>query len=128
MTEAGATSRGRRRAWTTATVVIVAALLIALTTILAMQGSSEGATAIRHAKAATAIELARADERLAAGARILEVRWSAVPSPAGGGHLVTARITIEPSGGVSEALFAVTGARVTPQNALARSFLPDSED
>lgn len=118
----------RRRVWTTAVVaVVVVALVIVLMLGLVMSGSSEGASAITYVEQATALELARADRRLTTEGKTLEVRWSAVPSPAGGGHVVTARIRIEPSGGLSEALFAVSGTRVSPQNALAGSLLARAE-
>ncbi len=40
---------------------------------------------------------------------------------------MTARITIERPGGLSEALRAVAGTRVSPQNALARDLLAEAE-
>jgi len=103
------------------------ALVIFLMLGPVMKGSSEGASAIKYVKEATALVLARADRRLTTEGKKLEVRWSAVPSPAGGGHVVTARIKIEPPGGLSEALFAVSGTEVSPQNALARSLLARAE-
>lgn len=127
MTAEVARPHRRRRAWTVAlAVVAVAALVVALMVSLVVQGSSEGTSAIRHAQEATAVELARAGKRFAAEGSSLKVRWSAVPSPAGGGHAVTARLELEPAGGLSEALFAVSGTQVSPQNSLASRLLGDA--
>lgn len=123
MTDEASTPR-RRHAWAVAVgVLALAGVVVALMITLLMQNTSEGASAISEAKGATRAALARATERVAADGGSLRVTWSEVPSPTGGSHMVTARLEIEPSGEVEQALFVVADERVIAQNATARRLL-----
>ena len=119
----------RRHGWAVAVgVLAVAAIAVALMITLLMENTSEGASAITEAKGSTRVALARVTERVAADGGSLRVTWSEVPSPTGGSHQVTARLEIEPSGEVEQALFVVAGERVIAQNATARRLLAVPSD
>lgn len=122
---AGGSGRGRLRA-TVIGIAIALVVGIALT-VLAMRDSGQSATAIEVVQRAVAPGLRDAEERIAAQGGRLRVSWSATPSPGGGGHLVTARLVVEPSGDVGAAQFAVTEGSIAAGNDLAERLVDSSE-
>ncbi|MGE3137935.1 MAG: hypothetical protein AB7I08_07680 [Thermoleophilia bacterium] len=106
-----------------AAVLVVAGVL----TLLAMGDSGQGAAAIDQVEEAVAPGLRDAGRRVETQGGTLRVSWSSTPSPGGGGHIVMARLAVEPSGGVGTASFGVSGDRVVAQNQLARSLLESSD-
>lgn len=114
-------SRGRVRM---VLVVMAALAVIAVALVLlTAQETSAGSAAIEAVRGRTGAVVAQTTERVAEEGHSLEVSWSAVPAPAGPGHMVVARLMLRPSDSVEEAQFVVIDDQITPQNALARSLL-----
>lgn len=118
-------SSDRERRWpawrTVAIAVGIAGVLGAAATALVLSGSSKGSAAIERTQQAAAPGLADFRDAAAARGETLDVSWSAVPDPRRNDlHMVTARFELRPSGRVTSAAFLVRGARVIPQDALAR--------
>ena len=111
----------RRRAWAVAALAVAGLVLAAWAmTSLVLSDSAGGAAAIEQAQRVAAPglgDLSRGAERRG---QTLDVDWSVVPYPTGGGHMVTARERLLPSGQGGTAGFVVMEDRVTPQDALAR--------
>lgn len=120
MTSAGAPA-GRGRTWGIAAAIVVV-LAVGAWAMIALITSSNagGSAAIEQAQAAATSGLADLERRAAGQGETLDVTWSAVPSPRGDDHMVTARLELEPSGQVVTAAFVVGDAGVLPQDVLAR--------
>jgi hypothetical protein len=120
VTSAGAPA-GRRRTLAIAAAIVVVLIVGALVMILLIRSSNAGGSAaIERAQATAASGLADLERRAAGQGETLDVTWSAVPSPRGDAHMVTARLELEPSGQVVTAAFVVGDAGVQPQDVVAR--------
>mgnify|MGYP007022270135 CR=1 FL=1 len=127
MTDQGTSPGSRGRAL--GILAVIAAVIAAGTvlTLLAMDDSGQGAAAIDRVKGAVAPGLREAERRVETQGGSLHVSWSSSPSPSGGGHVVIARIAVEPSGQVRTASFGVSGNRVVAQGRLAQRLLEASK-